>query len=755
MTYISPQERDRTLRRLQLEQGGPNSQTDPPEIGRLQQQIDILNLQVATLIPPVTNRQGILNMIRNGDHNHSVNTWWETAPATGGGIDKNVEAANVYAYPAFDPITITDAAMSSTVSPNDLHSASNPFTADMDGRYAIVEGAGAAGADLVGIITYTGPGTVNLSNPCLTTVTGATARINLLKLTHTNNLNSLGAVPNDALKDASHSAIGSNIADPDWHKENGTVRIGVATDIVGYPFGKFDNTGLNYVPLHQLFPGRTPIVRLNIARANQYVKIPGKIYLGIYNNNEAVLDWVKGAPFSLDTDIDPPGPATTVSTDYMVTIETDQGFTLVSEVVTLANAPDDTAMSGGTRVTLFWTLFAGATVTTIYRRRAAGNVFKMEAFESGANSWTDVNLSTRFDTGTTSFPAPGDASSTIAAYWATADGELDDITYDGQADRFWQPVIATLPFPATVDLGALFDPHFIVGLTMPLATQLTDVVTHSTTSISSAAAQFTAAMTGKAFTLTKSDGTASVTGTFTYVSATNGTLSAAATWTETGSTLVIDDSQPHGLYYDLVGVSLNDGEWDYHIEDNSELRGQQVAANPNGSHQGGTGGGEPGGGGGGVNCVLDSSVGQVRGISNTDIIEKRADEILITDRFWNGMGFEDSDFNTIEWIKVHTVSEIKWLLTATKRLGCTRTHRVIDDRATSVKCGIAVADLFQGRNVLISDNNSTKIEQVLGLPSESGNFKVISFGLKETARRTCHLFIWNGIVSHNRKIVEP
>jgi hypothetical protein len=51
-------------------------------------------------------QQGILNMLRNTDHPHSVNTWWETAPSA---TDKDLECANVYAYAQIKPITISDA----------------------------------------------------------------------------------------------------------------------------------------------------------------------------------------------------------------------------------------------------------------------------------------------------------------------------------------------------------------------------------------------------------------------------------------------------------------------------------------------------------------------------------------------------------------------------------------------------------------------------------------------------------------------
>lgn len=740
-SFLSRTEHDAKTRREILENGENRS----PDILILERKIKDLEFKVSRQPNvPTTTRQGIQNMIRNGDHAHSVNTWWEAAASA---TDKDKECANVYAYPKLNPITITDAAI--TTGTPGLTSASNPFTAAMVGRFVQVNGAGAAGATLVTtILTYIGPGSVTLAANAGTTVAGATARINLQKLGHTNKLNAAATNPSDALKDASHSAIGTNISDPDWKKDNGTIRFG-STGVIGYSFGRFADNGTTYTALHQLFSGREPFARLNLVRANPYVKMKGKLFLGIYNNNESVLDWVRGSAFTLDSIVDGT-PTATISTDYFVVLETDLGFTLVSEVETVALAPTDTGFVNGARIRLTWTNFAGTTRATVYRRRAAGNVFKMEEFSSGANSWADVNLSSRVDTGVTTFPTFTDAQTSVAAYWASPPGELDDVAYDGQPERFWEPIQVRLPFPPTVNMAAVFDPHFIVGLTQPLATEVSDVVTNSTVNVTSAVAQFTAAMTGKAFTLTKSDGTTVISGTFTYVSATNGTLSTAATWTGTGSTLVIDDSQPRGLFYDLVGVSLNDGEWDFNVEDNN--RPQSVASNPNGSTQGNTGGGEPTetGGTGGVDCVLDSSIGKVRGASNNEILLKRADEITLEDVFWNGLGYEDDDFNEIEWIKVKWVTEIHWLLSETKRLGCTKTHRIVNDEA-SYRNGISVKNLRQGIKVLISDEKSVRLETISALPVEAGRFKVISFGLKKNKKRTAHLMVFNDVVNHNRK----
>ena len=568
MTFLGDSTLNSQTRRLQMEQ---NDGLDD-RLTRLQTQITSLQREVltSTITNPVV--QGINNMIRNGDHSHSVDTWFESVATAG---DELNECANVYAYPGLDVTTIDDAIM--TIGLNVVDSASGLFTAAMNGRYAIIAGAGVAGADLSGVITYVSATQITLGASTAAASGTYSARVNLLKLTHLNTKNNVATV-NDALKDAVHSNYATNIQDPDWSKTHGIVRIG-STNIAGYPLGHFADDGTTYIALHQLFAGREPFFRLNIARANPYVYIPGRLFIGLYNNNPEVLDWIKGTPFTVTASVNPT-PSATVSTDYMVVIDTGQGYYLISEVETVAGAPTDAAFSGGARVSLAWQYFAGAASTKIYRRRSGGNVYLMDTIETGANSWTDINESTRIDTGSMSFPTYSSTESAVPSYWATSANELDDLIYDGEPGKYWLPVYGRLPFVPTVNMADLFDPHLLIGLTEALGTKLTDVVTNGTTAVTSAAAQFTAAMTGKTYTLTKADGTAEVTGTFTYVSATDGTLSVAASWSESGSTLIIDDSQPNGLLYDLVGLSLNNGEWDFHPEDNA--RPQHVASNPNG-----------------------------------------------------------------------------------------------------------------------------------------------------------------------------
>ena len=79
-----------------------------------------------------------------------------------------------------------------------------------------------------------------------------------------------------------------------------------------------------------------------------------------------------------------------------------------------------------------------------------------------------------------------------------------------------------------------------------------------------------------------------------------------------------------------------------------------------------------------------------------------------------------------------------------------RAHRVVDGPGT-FKCGIAVGEYFRGKNVLISDESSARVEPVFALWPQTGWFRVVSFGLVETGRPTAHLIVVNDVVGHNVK----
>jgi hypothetical protein len=718
------------LRREILENSGNSSQ-----IQNLQRQIDALTLQNVDTETSQA-RQPIQQEIRNTDHNHSVDTWFNSTPISG---NQQHEAANVYTFPPLEPLTINDAVINS--GSNVLTSASNPFTSAMIGRFVIITGAGVSGDKLSGEITaFTNSGQVTLSVNASTSVSGASAKINLQKLTKRNSKNTVGSV-NDALKASSHSNYSSNITDPDWDKNFGIVRLG-SKNIVVYPFGFFQSNGTTFVPLHQIFAGRTKFFRLNYARGSKYVKAKGRLFVGLYNNYDKEFDFIKGANLSLSGMV-AGNPSTTVSTQYLVVLQTGQGYTVVSDVLTI-NAPDTAGFNNGAVVNLSWANFAGTILKTLYRKQGTGNVFKIDENSSGSSEFTDNNPATRIDTGTTSFPTFTNLQPAINSYWAStiADNGANELnTGIVNGEGTWTAIEAFLPVASSVNMGTVFDPHLVIGLTEPLATELTDVVTNSTVTVTSAAGQFTSLMVGKAFTLTNRDNlTEMILGTVSAVTnSTTVVLSVSATWTGTNNTLVIDDSQPRGLLFDLVGISATEGEWAFHADDNSELRGQPVAANPNGSTQGNTTGSNQGGTGG-VRCLENSTRVIVKTFDGHKSIQ--IGDLTLSDEIFDGF----SAFQKITKITRYRVAEILRIQTADEMILCTETHRFVSTSDTFAK-GFPAKSLKNGSQVLTSNKFACKLQNIISIEEKFGDFEVTSIELEGN-----HLFYADGFVSHNAKI---
>lgn len=661
---------------------------------------------------------------------------------------KDYECANVYVSEPFEPIESGTAAITSGT-PN-LTDSGNPFTVDMVGRSVIIVGAGTAGADLAAIITaFVGAGAVTLDTNAGTTVSGANARYNLIKLNHEHALTVADPDTDisDVLKSPDHPAWASAIQDPDWDRSQGFARVG-GRNVLVYPFGFYANDGVTFVALHQMFPGRHPFCRFLVARAAAHVKIKGRMFAGFYNNNPLVLDWVKGDPFTIDGAV-LGSPASTVSTQYMVVLETQQGFSIVSDVLTIASAPSNTGFSQGARVLLEWPYYAGTVNKKIYRKQGAGNVYLLEQDGSGSNQYVDVNISTRTDTGSASFPTFTNEQQYVRSYFAFNENLTDQISVNGVSDE-WTLCEFRMPFVQSINMAQIFDPCLILGIDEPLATEITDAVVTGT-AVQSDTGAFDAAMVGKNCTFTDSDGNTHSTTVSAFTDANN---IAVTSGPGNGTyTLEIEDSQPNGLLFDQIGVSLTDGEWTYNPEDNSEARGTPVVIAPDGTSQGGgilTG---DGGGGGGViiTCIHVDTMMAIQDGENVQWIAAK-DILPGKHRVWNGLGGHKSAFNPVRWKRVAEVDEMYLVRTFSARIACTRGHRFVSTPETFV-AGIPLADLSQGEKVLISDANSIRLEPITGLRRLQGKFEVVSFGLETKGRpaETRHLMVCANFVSHNEK----
>jgi hypothetical protein len=155
------------------------------------------------------------------------------------------------------------------------------------------------------------------------------------------------------------------------------------------------------------------------------------------------------------------------------------------------------------------------------------------------------------------------------------------------------------------------------------------------------------------------------------------------------------DSQPNGFYLDLVGLALNEGEWDFHPDDNN--RPQHVAANPNGSPQGGTGGQNPTGGGGTggpTGCPQeDQWIPVDDGEENVTI--RRAGELTTNDRCYNPISGTFHRIKTAERRKYQPICRIGTEGGTTGRSSVT--HPLITSEADTA--GVPAGNLRHGNTV--------------------------------------------------------
>lgn len=504
-----------------------------------------------------------------------------------------------------------------------------------------------------------------------------------------------------------------------------------------------------FVNLHGLYPGRSVFVRANLARASQYVKLRGRLTFGIWNDHETAMEYVRGADLTLSVTKEGT-PAATVTAIYMLIIETDQGFSIVSDQKTVLNSSDNDSFTEAVFNLVRWTAYAGTLHAKLYRKLGAGNVFLIKTIESGTGGYADHNPATKTDTGITTFPNPSNRIRGVRSFFATAENALDLVPYDNEPDKVWLPIEATLPFPSTVNLSRVLSPKLLIGLTEAPSLYVTDGVTASNEFPTSALGLFTADHIGKTAIITDPATGDTVTATINDVlDAETLELDTGTSWTSTGNTLEILGGYPHGLYFDLIGASLLSGEWAHHPEDLN--RPQNVASNPNGSSQGGIGGGGGDGGGHGGFCVLDESVTPIV-TDDGEIVEITACELQNGFRVFYGEFYDDGrpKFNIVTNVSNKTVNEIIYVGNGETGFGGTSVSRYVRDEDNFTQ-GTMLRDSVKGGSLLRFGGSGHVSDRIKKREVRVGRFGVTSISLKGDDPIKNQLFLVNGYLHHNAK----
>ncbi len=578
---------------------------DGTSIESLQSQVNALNelvggIVTAPIIAPVPQA---VNFLRNGSYAHSVQSWFND----GASNDERYECAWWYSAPVVDgqPMyiqTTKDGSVSVSFATTDVDTSADTIAVGnkipTGTGITFTVSAGSLPSPLAISTVYYA---INYSS---TKIQVATSLVNALagtfiNLTTVGVTGPFGMVFNYTLKSSSDTEYSSVFSD--WERSLGLAR----------PEGSYDISCP--VPGTIIDPAYTYYASFSIVRANQYVVCPtgARINAGLYAHSTARgWEWVSGDFLPSATVVGT--VLTPTSRDYVVHCITDRGFTIQSTALTVASAPSDTDFAGGSRVVLTWpqVLNYGVSSYDIYRKTGATYKF-LKSITTGQLTYIDNNVST---------PASGYPSFTfnrLVAFTASQEVLLPSIPYAGDPQNpQWPTTFYAIKTPQNYDKSdtILADGQwlrfYLSGLTGGrLDMQVTDGVCNTTTTVTSAAGQFTTSQTGLTVTIT--DGTHTDTRTMTYVSATQITLNTASSFSATGCTVTVSGGAPaHSLYIDLCHLDSQQGAaFSWNPEDFSSARGIP-ASNPNGSSQGGNGGGGGSGsdGGGVIRCVDEDEV---------------------------------------------------------------------------------------------------------------------------------------------------
>lgn len=183
-----------------------------------------------------------------------------------------------------------------------------------------------------------------------------------------------------------------------------------------------------------------------LAKRNEYISIPdtARLGVGVWDDTLGQGDWLKGS-IGFDAEATING-ASTLERRYRIHVKTDRGYTMLSDEIVVANAPDDGQYDADNFVSLSWRPVPGYLFIQIYVYTPSTGVYRLLAeTSSGANTYTDNG--SVLDTAM-GYPAADEVERKALFYSIT--GELQDIGVDGSP---WSTFSAPVGIPDNYDKG--------------------------------------------------------------------------------------------------------------------------------------------------------------------------------------------------------------------------------------------------------------------------------------------------------------
>ena len=552
-----------------------------------------------TAQPTTINVPQAVNQIYNGSFTHSVGSWANSATAD----NRRYECHNWYSHPTLTNqpmyLNTTASGMATVTFTNtDIGTdPSNEITVTNHGLYTgiavrFTRSAPPSPEGLVDgtiyFVIYVDENTIKLASSAANALAGTPVII-----TTTGDAVTYTLSFNYTLKTDDHTYYSEAYGDWSWTAPSAGC-------------GRFQgSTSLDVIiPGNNIEPGYTFYGAFDIVKLNQYVTASSeeRIWCGLYAKQDTTWDWIQG-DFTITAEvlnndlIDPVVPA-----DYRIVANTDRGFTVLSDVVSVPDAPSDADFNAGARVFLSWknVLTYGVQTYDIYR-------FRDGAYELLQTVTT--GLTQTLDNNSVSASAVGWPSGTfnkLVAYTATIPNVIDQLPYSGDPiNPFWATIPFTLKVPQNYDmsttdlsLGQWLRWGFS-GITGNLDLDIPDgIITDTSTTITTASSgQFRADQVGLDIDIYISDDSFIGTTIATYVGPNEITVADPMTDTATDVRIYIHEgAEPHSLFVDLAHLTYIQGAaFSPAAADISEDRGLPPVT-PNGTTQGGSGQGQPPGG---------------------------------------------------------------------------------------------------------------------------------------------------------------
>ena len=554
----------------------------------------LLTVQAGTPAAPVA------NLLFNGELGHSRYTWNEVSGTPSG--DRNEEAAWWFSHnqPA-NPATFLDA---------NVNTATDTIT---------ITGHGFT-TGLVVDLTQTGGGALPTGLSTGTAYYVIRVDANNIKLA-TTAANAFAGTP---VVDITSAAAGGTHGVQPWLFQY-TYASASGRELKSYSHSTYDARYSRWDPVNgwaeltgtttvdALLPGNfvdatTPLARIGLiaAKKNSFIEIPStaRLAAGIWDNTSAQRKFLTGT-FAFNAVL--VGTAGATTRKYKALITSDRGYSLLSNEITIANAPADGAFSATSYIAMSWPQQAGQLQVEIYE--LVGGQYRLLAQVSGATSYIHLGSYISIEGG-----YPSSTGSELSATFYTRTGEASLLATNG-VSAAWDSVSFPIAVPSNYNKGNTTDRQWLrLWLTVAANLYITGCTANGTTTLTIPTGAINSAALGSGGYGTGSGSTyagltvevydstgVTLLATTTISSVTSDTEIVLGTSITAGTRVIrVVGGGFHGVVIDKIhlGYQLNTS----YAPNALDIRTLQPRAAPSSSSQGGVGSGDPGGGGG-IACV--------------------------------------------------------------------------------------------------------------------------------------------------------